>query len=231
MKKMLSLLMVISCLCLASSGLSEGDAPRQFKVFTLGNSLTCGNGFGMAASEFSKAWFPMVCEYIESNRPDSLCNKIQGNKWEGGTSEERKLWVDEQLIPAIDPETAIFFIQLGDNLNTEERRTTFREDADYMVGEIKTKAPDATLYWIGCWYTEDRPFDDIFALCEKYGITFIDIRDLKNDEANRSYVGAEITLDDGTVITVDEAAVASHPGDAGMYAIYERVVEVLNLEE
>ena len=57
---------------------------------------------------------------------------------------------------------------------------------------------------------------------------FIDFSDLYTDE-NKSAVGNTIAYNDGSKSTVEDAGVASHPGDAGMQAIAERMLEKLGI--
>ena len=87
--------------------------------------------------------------------------------------------------------------------------------------------PNARVVWAGEWYSSAKRQEIIANSCAETGSTFIDITDLAVIQANKGAIGNVITRDDGTTFTVDNSGVASHPGNAGMKAIADRMIEKL----
>ncbi len=86
--------------------------------------------------------------------------------------------------------------------------------------------PRARVVWAGEWYYTAQRQEIISKGCVETGSTFIDIVDLTINE-NKGAIGDIITADNGTQTTVTSSGVASHPGNKGMKAIADRLIEKL----
>ena len=97
-----------------------------------------------------------------------------------------------------------------------------------MLSKLRTAAPHARVVWAAAWYTSTERLDAIHAACAATGCEFIPFNDLNTAE-NRGAIGNTITYPDGNTSTVEASGVASHPGDAGMLAIAQRILGKLGI--
>lgn len=202
------------------------------KITFFGNSLLSHGGYyggvGMAATSQDKDYYHLLTNYIKSKNPNAITNIGKGPNWEGGTSSaERRKMLNTLIRPMIDSDTDIVFIQFGDNVNTAEKRATFIEDGIELVNFIKSNSPKALIYWIGVWYGGKEVADFIKTICDRTNIKFIDITSLATESRFKAKIGQKVALPDGGTYIVDNAGVASHPGDEGMKKIAETIQQHL----
>lgn len=199
--------------------------PSHAVIF--GNSLTCEHGkIGMAASDQNHDWYHYVTEYLKSKNPNVTFNeRINMSPWESATSTaDREKVFNDSIKPLLSANTDLVIIQLGDNVNTAEKKATFAHDASDLIKEIHTVSPKAQVYWIYGWFGNyPEIFTPIQTACDGNGAIGIDIRDV-NKSGNTSYVGATRTGLDGSTWKITNPGEAAHPGDAGMKAIADRVI-------
>lgn len=202
------------------------------KITFFGNSLLSHGGYyggiGMAATSQDKDYYHLVTNYIKSKNPNAITTIGKGPNWEGGTtSTERREMLNTLIRPMIDSDTDIVFIQFGDNVNTAAKRATFVEDGIELVNFIKSNSPKALIYWIGVWYGGKEVADYIKTICDRTNIKFIDITSLATESRFKAKIGQKVALPDGGTYIVDNAGVASHPGDEGMKKIAETIQQHL----
>ena len=198
------------------------------KVLFIGNSLLNGFGtFGMCASDSKHDYYYYVTQYLKQFHPDGTYDKLVGSTYETcETKEATKGWIEDNInTRATDYDLVI--VQLGDNVNNDARNELFKTSCKDLLVGIRNHMPNARVVWAGEWYYSAKRQEIIATSCSETGSTFIDISDLAVIQANKGAIGNVITRDNGTTFTVDNSGVASHPGDKGMKAIADRMIEEL----
>lgn len=198
------------------------------KVLFIGNSLLFGFGtFGMCASDSKHDYYYYVTQYLKQFHPDGTYDKLLGSTYETcETKEAAKGWIEDNInTRATDYDLVI--VQLGDNINNDARNELFKTSCKDLLVGIRNHMPNARVVWAGEWYSRAARQEIIATSCAETGSTFIDISDLAVIQANKGAIGNVITRDNGTTFTVDNSGVASHPGDKGMKAIADRMIEKL----
>lgn len=209
------------------------------KVLFVGNSLLLGmfGKYGMCATAPDKDYFYYVSEHIKSFSPYCEFERIRGAQFEGlsspdafekcfySTDDPTKRPFAESFKDDVD----LIFIQLGDNVNTEEKEAVFKTTAFTLVDAIKKHCPKARIVWIFGWYNWDRTYDTIQAVKKKYGIETIDI-EFFNTPQNRSEHGQISVGRDGEPVVVDDYWI-THPGDKGFKEIADKIIKKLNFNQ
>ena len=219
------------------------EVPRVPKrVLFVGNSLVFGmNGgrYGMCASAPDKDYYHYVTDHIRKYSSDCEFHKLYGSAYEHsenvemfddwyyndcglasaeGISAESKFNLDNDLI----------FLQLGDNVNTDEKEKNFKATADILIERIKKASPRARIVWIHGWYNRARTNDFIKSLANRWRIERIDIGNVRCIEAE-SHIGAlYLDVTTGERKEVSERWI-SHPGDLGMKKIAGKIIDLLKL--
>ena len=197
------------------------------KAVIIGNSLTCGFGYGMAASDSNHDYFHYVEEFLKGKNPDVTVLRKGGSNWEGMTTSESRKQAVEGFLSELDGSEDLVIIQLSDNVNTEEKKATYPEDVYTMLSMFRSHCPKARIVWLAAWYGWGENYTAIESACTKLGLDLVDIRDLSTLAENQSAIGNTYTKPDGSKDTITNGGVASHPGDLGMKRIAERVIKLL----
>ena len=221
----------------SDDGVISANSLNLNKLAVFGNSLTKYDqigGFGLAASNQDSDWFAYVKKYISNDSATASITRNSLSDWESMTNgTDRQAFFDQKMKPTIDSDTDLVIIQAGDNVNTQEKANTFPQDTKKLIQNIRAVATKARIIWVGCWFVSTFDNVDLIAsiktACAENSATFIDIRDLAKNTSNNSFIGAQITKPDGTVITVDNNGYAIHPGDAGHKKIADLVISQLNV--
>lgn len=197
------------------------------KILFIGNSLLNGHGsFGMCATNSKNDYYYHVKEYLKTFNPDVICKKIHGAVWEQAeTKSVADDWVTNN-INTQDSDYDMVIVQLGDNVNNDARNELFKTSCKELLQSIRRHMPRARVVWAGEWYYTTQRQNIISKACAETGSTFVDISDLKV-VANQGAIGDIITRDDGTTFEVVSSGVASHPGNKGMKAIADRLIDKL----
>lgn len=200
------------------------------KTLFIGNSLLIGNhhgeyAFGMCASNIESDYCYHVSQYILERNSNATFERMSGVAFEEATNESTvTTLLNDKLLPKLSEELELVIVQLGDNVNTAERLATFNSQASEFLKFIRTNSPNARVVWVGEWYSSTEKQNIIANACKNTGCQFVDISDL-NIAENRGTIGQTITYPDGTITTVENSGVASHPGDTGFLAIANRIIE------
>lgn len=201
------------------------------KSLFIGNSLLGGFGFGMAASDSRHDYYHLFNDAVKTMKASYVPSKYQGAEWEGLTTiAAQNAWCENTLSPYLSSGLDLVVVQLGDNVNTPEKQAVFAEGSRNLLKYIRTRCPNARVVWMGAWYQSETKMNEMIAACKATGSTFVNIWDLHTPE-NESKVGNTYTKDDGTVMEITSAGVASHPGDSGMKAIANRLLYTLGISE
>ena len=207
--------------------------PNKYAV--MGNSITCGMDnknehggmFGMASTSFDKDWVHYVNDAIVSKNNGATYNRIYVSPFEHCENiDDANAWITTN-INQLSSDNDLVIIQIGDNVNTDMKKETFKLSFPKLLNSIRKKCSKARVLCVGIWFGKDDVKDVIKMNCSKYGCSFIDITDL-NTKGNQAVVGSEVTFKDGSKGTVT-SEIATHPGDKGMKLIGERIVEKLEL--
>ena len=117
-------------------------------------------------------------------------------------------------------------MQIGDNVNTELRQQTFRNNFSKLIRAIRTNNPTADIVVAGAWFNNDNIEGWLQSQAKSLNYTFVPLSDLSTS-ANMATIGDTVTFDDGFQLQVYKA-IRTHPGDKGMEAIANRIYDNLN---
>lgn len=196
------------------------------KVAIFGNSLTKNSGgIGMCASDQYHDYYHYVTDYIKSKNSNVIINdRMNISTWESSTNtQDRDNYFNSDIKPVLSDDTDIVILQISDNVNTDEKKKTFGEDAKKLITNILSVSPKAQIYWIYGWFGNQEIFDKVTTACASSGAIPIYIRDLETSE-NTGRLGQKCTGIDGQTWTVTNPGAAAHPGDNGMKAIADRII-------
>ena len=219
--------------CQVDANGNMGAAPVfPKKALFLGNSLLLGfKEYGMAASMAGRDYFDLVGNAIRKVKPEYVANRLQANPWEGCTTvAAQDEYLNNTVKPMLGNDLELVVVQLGDNVNTEDRKAVFAEGAKNLLKFIRNNCPNARVAWVGAWYSDAEKQAVMKNSCALTGSVFVNIWDLNTSE-NQSAVGNTYTMPDGTVSVIADAGVASHPGDDGMKAIANRILYALGISD
>lgn len=200
------------------------------KMFVYGNSLTVGfDGFGMATSKEANDWVHLVAAKVRETNSDFSFSVMDGRDWESSTTSADRLSVLNNKVAAQLPSDAdLVIIQLGDNINTPEKLSSYADDAKTMVTWFRQKLPKARIVWVAQWFS-DQLIPIAEAACNERGALLCDISKYDRDPQYKSAVGNVWTDREGVQHTIDNPGVALHPGDLGMQMIANTVLNTLGI--
>lgn len=167
------------------------------KALFIGNSLLLGNGdFGMNATDKTKDYYDIIKEHILAFGSGNYTSKqLSGTGFEDAESiTTSNAWIEDILEVELDADTDLVVVQLGDNVNTELKRTTFKSSCSTLIHNIRQIAPKARIAWVYGWYVNNEVRATIQEAIKIYGGTYIEINDL-NTKENQSEIGTVITHD------------------------------------
>lgn len=200
------------------------------KALFYGNSLTVGfDNYGMAASDYKHGWADLVSQSIKNVNSSFTYQSINGGNWENATaSADRIAELNNTVKPNIDASVDLVVIQLSDNVNTDDKKATFADDAKEIITWFRQQAPKARIVWIASWFNPSL-IPAIAEACKERGALLCDIEQYARPQQYKSYVGAVWTDRQGVKHTIDSAGQAAHPGDLGMQMIAKTVEQTLGL--
>lgn len=165
------------------------------KALFIGNSLLLGNGdFGMNATDKTKDYYDIIKEHILAFGLGNYTSKqLSGTGFEDAESiTTSNAWIEDILEVELDADTDLVVVQLGDNVNTESKRTTFKSSCSTLIHNIRQIARKARIAWVYGWYVNNEVRATIQEAIKIYGGTYIEINDL-NTKENQSKIGIVIT--------------------------------------
>lgn len=174
-------------------------------VSYVGNSLLLGNGdFGMNATEKTKDYAAIIGETIQEKGTGSyLAVKISGTTFEDATTQQEvNAWIEDVLTVDLDENSELVLIQLGDNINTPEKRSNFENTCSTLLSEIRKYCSKARVAWVYGWYVNDQVRSIIQENCKLYGVDYIEINDLNTPE-NQSAIGTVIISESLKIQTIN----------------------------
>ena len=124
------------------------------KALFIGNSLLLGNGnFGMNATDKAKDYYDIIKEHILAFGTGNYNSKqLSGTGFEDAESTTTSnAWIEDILELELEADTDLVVVQLGDNVNTELKRTTFKSSCSTLIHAIRQIAPKARIAWVYGW--------------------------------------------------------------------------------
>lgn len=207
----------------------SGKGVPPSKVLVIGNSITMGFGtHGMASTDIDTDYYYLISQYIKEYNPNVSINRISGKDWEQGKStEERQNIIDLSILPNVDENTDLIIVQLGDNTSSPDEIATFTVDSLVLLKSLCIKAPKARILWVFGRYNLKNK-NTIASACEKCGAEFVDVSIISTDKKYMAEIGDQYVNSKGTISTIKNAGIASHPNDLGMKTIAELIIQQLN---
>ncbi len=191
----------------------------SFNYFAIGNSLTMISswGRGICSTRPDNDYFGLVSSYFREKNKNCVSYAYNFSPWERSSNREETL---ELLDKFLDEKLNLVTIQLGENVTDT---STYKEDLETLISYVRNKCPKATIIVIGDWWSKEKSEMRRKAASES-GVAFADLSEIIGNTDYQSSVGEICYLEDGSTITVNEAA-ASHPGDKGMQYIADKILE------
>ena len=203
-------------------------------VLFMGNSLLLGldtnnesgGPFGMCASDSKHDYAYYVEQAILAKNSKAVFSKLHDASFEmAETDEAAQSYINDNNDKFRNQDLVL--IQIGDNVGTDIRIKTFKNNLKSLVERVKADSPAARILLIGVWYGNNGLSDFIKQVAQDTGCEFVPIFDL-NTLDNRAKVGDTITFNNGSTMAVP-AKYASHPGDKGHKAIADAILAQLAL--
>lgn len=196
------------------------------RILFLGNSITwhgpkkdigwTGN-WGMAASAEGKDFAHIVAKGLskpEGEAPVILIRNISNFERDPGGYD-----ADARLADGLGFNPDLIILAVGENvqdLKSAESKTGFRDGLRKLLKRLMgDRRPRLVVR--SCFWPNGAKDQILKQVCDEVGGTFVDIGHLSKDEAN--FARSERQF--------DHKGVAAHPGDRGMQAIAEAILEAL----
>jgi lysophospholipase L1-like esterase len=196
------------------------------RVLFLGNSITrhgaapkigWNDDWGMAASALEKDYVHIVAgglAELAGRKPDIMIANVADFERNLATYD-----IDAKLKAAFEFKPTLVIVALGENvaaLQTDEAKAQFKTSFSKLLGALKN-AGQPSLVVRGCFWADKTKDDILQQACAAAGGIYVDIGGLGKDESN--YARSERKF--------EHAGVAAHPGDKGMKAIADAILNAL----
>ena len=220
------------CIALCSVGHS-GEPARNLRsdikatrILFLGNSITrhpplanigWTNDWGMAASALELDYVHVLANslaQLTGHKPEVLPANIADFERNFGTYD-----VNAKLKDQFDFKADLVIVAIGENvqaLASEEAKTQFKTCFTTLLTALKNNG-QPTLIVRSCFWADKTKDELIQRACAAAGGVFVDISALGKDESN--YARSERSF--------THAGVAAHPGDKGMKAIADALLNAI----
>lgn len=206
------------------------------KVLFVGNSILLGMelNYGMCASSPEHDYAYHVTREIQKTSPDCQFFKFYGSFIEHAESieafenvygVENNQYTGKPFCESLTEDLDLVILQLTDNVNTEKKLETFSVTAELLLQRIRQKCPHAVILWAYGWFHKRAFFPRLLELCEQYGVEQADLRGCRT-QSNEAVSGQQYLSKNGEKKTVSDTWI-THPGDGGMRAIADKIIEVL----
>ena len=201
-------------------------------MLIMGNSLVFGfshgdESFGMAATSGENDFSYHVIEAIKEYNAGVNVNKLYSSPFEHAETMETAQTFLTENTAAWSADLDLVIIEMGDNVNTDEKRTVFAQSFPLLLNKIRTQCPKARVICVGIWFNNDTVYSIMTQNAIKYGCEFVDIRTIRSSETEGK-LGATVYFKDGTTTTVTEGR-ATHPGNLGMELIANAIINKMDM--
>lgn len=215
-------------LSVSDSGALSAVPVLPDNILYIGNSLLGGfKTHGMASYDTTDDYYALVNDYVTGAKFAPTADKLIASTFEGLTDDlSVQSYLDNTLQQYLTTERDLIIVQLGDNVNTSNKVSEFKKSCGMMCSYIRSKCPNARVAWVAMWYSSSERMQVVRDACSKYGITMIDISDVPSD-TTRNKIGGKYIDESGSIQTISDSGVASHPAPAGFKVIAERIIQAL----
>ena len=221
----------LTALLITAMPLSLAAAPAAAKrgwakIMFLGNSITLhgpsprigwlGN-WGMAASAKEKDFVHIVTSRIEEitgTTPEAKILNVARFERQYATYD-----VEGKLRDALEFSADLVIVAIGENvpgLKSEEAKTQFKDGVMKLLRGLK-KGQHPTIVVRSCFWPNSAKDQILRQACQEVDGIFVDIGSLSKDE--RNYARSEREF--------EHRGVAAHPGDRGMQAIADAILDAI----
>ena len=204
---------------------------ESYNYLAIGNSITV-HGFasywwdddrGMAASYDDSDYVHLVKNYLENKKGTVTWHVTNFSTFEAQISDR------EEFLPLLDPylsdEIDLITIQLGENVNDI---TTWGIDFENLLKYVKKKASNAKVIVIGDFWSKGNRDDQKQHATIAQNVTYVSLDGIKDNKEYYAGMGTLVEDSEGNMKEINHEGVAIHPGDKGMRAIADRIIEVIN---
>lgn len=216
---------------MSSSKFKGGWLIDGYNYLAIGNSLTIHgtgsywwNEVGMAASDIDHDYFHIVSSFLKTVNPKFMSIPYNFSVWEtlSHDRDETLCYLDHYL----DTKLNLITVQLGENVSDF---TTYEEDFESLLGYLKEKAPKARILVIGDFWSKNNRNDLKIKAIESIGAEYVSLDGITDNKDYCCGLGTVVYDSEGKEHIVEHSGVANHPGDKGMRAIADRIIDALNL--
>lgn len=162
-------------------------------ILFLGNSLMFGHGtYGMDATAPENDYYHRITSKLQEllGSEQLHADRLYSSPFEHSASDQDLENYFNKLRPLLTDDVQWVNIQVGDNINTDDKFKIFKgKSGEMLASTVRSLAPNARVSWTFAWYYNQERYDAVKAICDKYGITLVDIRDLADKNGNKSHVG------------------------------------------
>ena len=221
----------VFALVLATTGIlaNEPKTSRSFhRVLFLGNSITShspkkdigwSGNWGMAATAKNKDFVHRVADALskEAGKPcETMINNIAGFERDYANYNLKPM-----LEEALKFDADLIILAIGENvakLDSDEASAKFTDSTRQLLKSLQTDDADSPVVVVrSCFWANEAKDQALRQVCEEVGGIFVNIGNLGADESNYARSEREIS----------HKGVAAHPGDKGMKAIADAILEAL----
>ena len=197
----------------------EGEGVR---ILFVGNSITLHgvkrnigwhNEWGMAASAEDKDYVHVIEKEVLSSHPQAAFCICQAATWERGYIDNADE-ILESFEQARSFQADVIIIRLIENCKVGVYNgEKFKQELSRLISYLDPSEKAQKIVTTGFW---KHPGDaDIIDFCKENGYPCVELGDLGQDERMKA------------IGLFEHSGVANHPGDEGMKAIAERILDVL----
>ena len=204
------------------------------RILLLGNSLLLGSStdgshgapFGLTASSPTKDWAYLLTQKLQAKYSSSVTvNKLHDAVFEQSESDDNSQNYINNNFSKAEKNNDLVIIQIGDNVNSDLRRTTFKANFEKLINAIRSANPTADILIAGVWFDGAGLQNWLLDFANNHNCMFAPLHDLYRNDTIAT-VGDKITFADGTQMAVYEA-IKTHPGDKGHALIADRIYSTL----
>ncbi|EGL99367.1 SGNH/GDSL hydrolase family protein [Ligilactobacillus salivarius] len=204
------------------------------KILFLGNSLLLGLStdgshgapFGLTASNPTKDWAYLLTQKLQAKYSSSVVvNKLHDAVFEQSESDENSQNYINNNFSKAEKNNDLVIIQIGDNVNSDLRRTTFKANFEKLINTVRDANPTADILIAGVWFDGGGLQNWLLDFASGHGCMFAPLHDLYRSDTIAT-VGDKITFADDVQMKVYEA-IKTHPGDKGHVLIADRIYSTL----